>query len=228
MTNLIHAPSSNATPTTTTRWLLAGGAAAAPLFAVVVLLQAVIRPGFDLTRHPASVLANGDLGWIQTTTFLVTGALTLGGAVGMRRVLRGGRAGTWGPILLAVQGAGLVVAGIFRLDPVDGFPPGTPAGTPTSMSWHAIVHNIGGSLAFLSLTAGCFVLARRFAATGHRAWASYGRTSGVLFFVGLAWAISGGRAAALTLFLGVVTAWTWTAASTARLIRLPTPAVRQT
>jgi Protein of unknown function (DUF998) len=204
------------------RWLLAGGVIAAPIFAVAVVLQALTRPGFDLTRHPASMLANGDLGWIQITTFLVTGVLMLGCAIGVRRVLRGGRGGTWGPILLAILGAGLVVAGIFRMDPGDGFPVGTPAGTPTSMSGHAIVHNVAGSLAFLSLIVACFVLARRFADAGQRRWATYGRVSGVLFAAGLAWAVTGGRAGSLTLFLGVVIAWTWVAGSAARLARPPT------
>jgi len=227
MTNMIHATSAStphppAAPTPTTRRLLAGGVVAAPLFAIIALVQVVTRPGFDLTRHPVSMLANGDLGWVQTTSFLLTGALMLGCADGVRRVLRGGRAGTWGPVLLAVQGAGLVAAGIFRMDPGDGFPPGTPTGTPTSMTWHAVVHNVGASLAFISLIAACFVLAHRFTTTGQPQWAIYGRISGVLFTLGLAWAFTGGQAGALTLFLGFITALTWIAASSARLARLPT------
>jgi hypothetical protein len=85
------------TAPSTTRRLLAGGALAAPLFVVSALAQAATRPGYDLTRHPVSVLSNGDLGWIQIATFLITGLLTLGYAVATRRVLPGGRAGTWGP-----------------------------------------------------------------------------------------------------------------------------------
>jgi hypothetical protein len=170
-------------------------------------------------------LANGDLGWIQVATFLLTGALTLGYAVAARRVLCGGPAGTWGPILLAVQGAGLLVAGAFRLDPMDGFPPGTPAGPPTSMSWPAMVHNAAGSLTFLSMIALCFVLARRFGAIGHRRWAVYGRICGLAFAAGLVWALAGGRGGSLTLFLGVVAAWTWIALSA---VRLTGPATRET
>jgi len=79
---------------------------------VSALAQAATRPGYDLTRHPVSVLSNGDLGWIQIGTFIATGVLTLGYAVAARRVLRGGRAGTWAALLLAVQGAGMVVAGV--------------------------------------------------------------------------------------------------------------------
>ena len=38
-----------------------------------------------------------DLGWIQITTFVVTGLLWVAFAVGMRRVRHPGRGGTWGP-----------------------------------------------------------------------------------------------------------------------------------
>jgi hypothetical protein len=105
------------------------------------------------------------------------------------------------------------------MDPGDGFPVGTPAGVPAAVSWHFVVHNVGGSLSFLSMIALCFVLARRFTADGLRAWAVTGRVSGVLFAVGLGWAMSGGTAGALTLFLGDVAAWLWIAASMAVLRR---------
>jgi Protein of unknown function (DUF998) len=89
--------------TTSTPSLLRCGAVAGPRWLTVSLTQAATRPGFDITRHPFSVLSNGDLGWIQITNFLTAGVLTLAGAVGARRRLRGGPARTWAPILLAVQ-----------------------------------------------------------------------------------------------------------------------------
>ncbi|MBB5869259.1 hypothetical protein F4553_002638 [Allocatelliglobosispora scoriae] len=216
MTTLAHATGRT---TVSTRPLLLAGAAAAPIFTVVALAQTFTREAYDLTRHPVSMLANGDLGWIQTMSFLTTGALTVAGAVGARRVLRGGKAGTWGPILLAVIGLGMLIAGVFRMDAADGFPIGTPAGVPTTMSSEAMLHNLGGSLSFFSMIALCFVLARRFTVRGERAWAVGGRVCGVLFALGLGWAFSGGTAGALTLFLGVVIAWGWIAASLVRLVR---------
>src|SRR6266498_3659212 len=82
-----------------TRSLLGWGVVAGPLYVAVWLAQALTRDGFDLRRHPASVLSNGDLGWIQITNFLVTGLLTVAFAVGMRRTLVGGLGGIWGPRL---------------------------------------------------------------------------------------------------------------------------------
>jgi len=120
-----------ATISRSTRALLLCGVAAGPLFAVSATIQVLTREGFDLRRNAASVLSNGDLGWIQVATFVVTGLLFAGAAVGMRRVLHPGRGGTWGPLLVGAVGVGMIAAGVFVADPADGFPPGTPPGRPT-------------------------------------------------------------------------------------------------
>src|SRR5687768_11354689 len=91
--------------TTGTRRLLAAGVLAGPLFVVVVLIQLAITPGFDLGRHPISLLSLSDNGWIQIANFVLGGLLAIAFAVGTRRVLTG-RASTWGPRLLAVYGLG--------------------------------------------------------------------------------------------------------------------------
>src|SRR6266511_22109 len=106
MTHDLSTPRTGVAGTSATRALLAGGVVAGPLFIVVGLLQAYTRDGFDLRRHPLSLLSNGDLGWIQITTFVVTGLLFAGTAVGMRRVLHPGRGGTWGPLLVGAVGGG--------------------------------------------------------------------------------------------------------------------------
>ncbi len=83
-----------ASAATRTARLLACGIVAGPLFLTAGLTQAFIRDGFDLSRHPLSLLSLGDLGWVQIANFVVTGALFIACAVGMRRVLRPGRGGT--------------------------------------------------------------------------------------------------------------------------------------
>jgi Protein of unknown function (DUF998) len=84
--------------------LLACGAVAGPLYVGVALLQVLTRDGFDLRRHPLSLLSLGDLGWVQIANFVVSGLLAIAFAVGSRRVLHPGRAGTWGPLLLGLYG----------------------------------------------------------------------------------------------------------------------------
>ncbi len=164
----------------TTSTMLAAGVAAGPLFVVVSTLQVALRDGFDLTRHPLSLLALGNHGWIQVANFVVSGLLCLACAVGMRRVLHHGRAGTWGPLLIAGYGVGLVMGGVFRADPSVGFPAGAPAGTPDTISVHAQLHGVGAMVAFLSVSVACLVLARRFAGVRQRGWAWYSTVSGLL------------------------------------------------
>lgn len=176
-----------ATEPTTTRALLSAGVAAGPVFLTVAAAQALTRDGYDLSRQPLSLLALGDLGWIQTANFLVSGLLALAGAVGMRRALRGGRAGRWGPALVAVFGLGLIVAGVFVSDPSMGFPAGAPEGAPPTLSWHAALHGVGAMMAFGSLTIACLVFARRFAGLGQRGWALLSVVAAVAVIVVMAW-----------------------------------------
>jgi hypothetical membrane protein len=208
------------TATTTTRALLACGVVAGPLYIVVVLIQALTREGFDLTRHPASLLSNGDLGWVQIATFVVSGLLTIACAVGMWRVLHPGRGGTWGPLLVGAYGAGLIAAGVFVADPADGFPLGIPAGPPDTVSWHGAVHFVVAGIAFLALIAACLVFARRFAGLGQRGWAAYCVATGVIFLAAFAGIASGSGAPALNMAfaVAVVLGWTWVSVMAARLM----------
>ena len=207
-----------------TKSLLGYGVIAGPIYVVAVAAQAATRDGFDPTRHAASQLANGDLGWIQIATFLITGAMTIAAAVGIRRALGAGRSSAWASGLIGGFGAGLVAAGIFRADPSDGFPPGTPAGMgePT---WHGMAHFAVAGVGFICLVAACFVLAARFARNGEPGWAWFSRATGGLFagsFVVLS-SGAGGAAAILLFTAAVVLAWAWLTAVSVKLYRAVGP-----
>ena len=212
---------SRAATSTTTRVLLACGLVAGPLFAIVGIAQMLTRPGFNILRHPLSVLSNGDLGWVQITNFEIAGLLYVGFAVGTWRLLHPGRAGTWGPLLLGIFGLGMIGAGIFVLDPGLGFPPGTPQAAPQSLSWHGGLHLLTSSIAFASLIAACFVFARRFAGLQQTGWAGYSVATGVYFLVGILGSLlSGGQPLFLVNFgISVLLALTWATALAARLTR---------
>ncbi|SBT52456.1 DUF998 domain-containing protein [Micromonospora auratinigra] len=162
-TTLTRPGTTRAVPTAA---LLTAGAAVGPLFLGLGLVQAYTRDGFDLSRQPLSLLTLGEHGWIQIANFVLSGLLALAGAAGLRRALRGGQAGTWGPALVAVLGVGLIVAGLLRPDPSMGWPAGAPAGEPETMSWHSYGHGVGAMLSFGSLIVACLVLARRFGRLG--------------------------------------------------------------
>jgi hypothetical protein len=209
----VQLPTTARTVADSTRSLLLCGIVAAPLWAAVSLIQAATREGYDLTRHPLSVLSNGPLGWLQITNFLVAGALTVAGAVGLRRTMHS----TWAPRLIAVNGVAMLAAGVFRMDPADGFPSGTPAGMPTTMTWHSILHMVSGSIAFTALIAACYVLGRHFSRAGNRTHAALSRLAGTIFLLGDAWAMTGGKAGSLTLAIGAITAMLWISTVTATL-----------
>ncbi|WP_054955724.1 DUF998 domain-containing protein [Paenibacillus dakarensis] len=164
---------------TTTRILLLGGAISAPLFYIIAIAQAFTRTGFNIKLHAISTLTLGDLGWIQSANFIVTGSLAVLAAIGARSLLmRGaGRAGSW---LIGVYGIGMIMAGLFKPDPGLGFPAGAPEGMPMSMSGQAAVHSMAFFTSFICLIVAMLVFARRFGAQGERSWRSYCISASIL------------------------------------------------
>ena len=204
-----------------TKALLRCGVIAGPLYILIGALQVLIRPGFDVRYNVLSQMALGDLGWIQTANFAISGLLVLAGAIGIGRALRSGHGATWAPRLIGVYGAGLVGAAIFSADPGFGFPPGTPAGMPTTMSTHALIHFALGGIAFFSIIGACFVVARRYAKLGQRGSAAYSVATGIIFLVAFVGTASGSGLVAFTLGLWVAIglAWVWLSVLSARLIK---------
>ena len=112
------------------RRALLAGVMAGPIFVTTAVVQILTRDGYDLARHPLSLLANGSYGWVQSANFVLAGLLSLVFAYAVVPHLRGGRGAVAGPVLLAVYGAGLIIGGVFKADPAMGFPAGAPAGYP--------------------------------------------------------------------------------------------------
>lgn len=148
--------------------LLACGVVGPPLFVGVFLIDGATRAGYDPWRHWISHLSLGGRGWLGVANLILFGLLMLGFSPGLRRTFRPGKGSIWGPRLISMLGLGLILGGIFAIDPGLGYPQGTPQGPVT---WHGQVHDLAGALVFGSMTAVCFVLARRFAGDPHwRGW----------------------------------------------------------
>jgi hypothetical protein len=110
--------------------------------------------------------------------------------------------------LVAVYGASLVAAGIFRADPAEGFPLGTPQDAP--FSWHGTLHFVAGAVGFGCLIAACFVLASRFVADEQRGLVWFSRVTGVVFLAGFAGIASGSHGPTTLAFVAaIVIVWTW-------------------
>ena len=155
-------------PAASTRKLLGCGVLAGPLFVGVTAIEALTRDGFDIRRHGISLLALGGPGWIQVANFVAAGALSVGFGVGVRRLLGRGAAA---PLVFG-YGAGLIVTGLFLVDPGAGFPLGTPLDA-SGLSWHGAVHAIAPPFAFACLAGLCGWFARWFAVRGRPGWSAY-------------------------------------------------------
>jgi hypothetical protein len=198
--------------------LLLGSLLAGPTYMAVSLAQAFTQPAFDITRHPLSLLTQGDLGWLQIANFIFTGLLIVAGAVGIRRSMSTGIGRFWGPLLIGIFGASFVGAGLFRPDPAMGFPAGTPADA-MAISSTGIAHFAIGGIGFLSIIVACFVVARRFGTFRDHAWTIYSVLTGVIFLAAFLGIMSGaGKSWSLIAFLiGVTFLWSWLTLLSAKL-----------
>ncbi len=204
-----------------TRSLLGYLALAGPFYVAVSLAQALARPGFSLARDEWSLLALGPLGWIQMANLILTGAMTVAGAVGVRRAMgRSAPGGVWAPRLLGGYGVALIGAGIFRADPAHGFPPGASTGEG-QVSWHGTLHLLAGSIGFACLIAVCFVIARSYAHRDHGRAAVASRAVGVVFGLAFAGIVTGAATAAINLGFtaAVIASYAWLTALAAGLYR---------
>ena len=142
--------------------LLWTGALGSWLFVVTFLIDGATRPGYSPVRHPVSALALGPRGGIQTANFVVCGlAITTGAlALAPTYVLLG--------VAVGVFGLALVASGVFRMDPMRGYPPGTPDGTPETTTRRHDLHDHAGAVVFLALPVAAAIAAFTLADTGWR------------------------------------------------------------
>src|SRR5215217_9309750 len=120
------------------------------LFAVVFILQNVVRTDDDAIAEPVSALSIGEYGWVQRLNFVVLGVLLLVFAAALHRGLASSRLGWVGPTLLSVAGVGLFVAATFSL-----------ARDETGAIYDPSVHQVAGTMFFGGTALGLIALSRR-------------------------------------------------------------------
>ena len=194
---------------------LVAGVISPVLFLAVSVLQMPFNPDLDLTKHAFSYLSIGETGPIQQINFVVMGALNIVAAMGLRV-----RVGSVGAVLLAVDGLGQIIAGVFTLDPSNGFPAGAPAGLPETVSTHANLHGVGFALSMVSWVVLLLVLARWYHRFGDRGWAVASVACAIALLITAACLMT--PFGTVLLYVVLTTAWLFMAATIAHL-RTATP-----
>ena len=204
------------------RIALIAGAIAGPLYVGVGTLEAVLRDGFDIRIHSLSLLANGAGGWIHSTIMVVTGLLTIIGAIGVSTVQKRAGRRSYAMITgLVVYGLGVATAGLLRADPAEGFPIGTPPGPPMVITASGVGHLVAGGIGFLGLIVACLACARRSARAGDRIWTVCSAVIGLYYLVAFAGIASGAGHPVINIAFTVAVAlgWGWLTALCIRALK---------
>jgi hypothetical membrane protein len=82
------------------------------VFAVVAVVQGLLRPGYSFVAQPVVVLVAGPNGWVQDLNFVVLGAAMIAYAIGLQLGVRPPRWAMLGPALLVLSGIGPLWAGV--------------------------------------------------------------------------------------------------------------------
>jgi hypothetical membrane protein len=153
--------------------LALAGVAGPVMFAVVALVQSLLRPDHSLVRPPISALAAGPSGWVQDVNFLVLGSLMIAYAIGLHLRVRPTRSGVVGLAFLVLSGIGLVWAGVF------------PATDATGVYQDdRVLHIVAFPMTFLGAGIGLIVMSRRMAGDPRwRSVATYALATGIAVLV---------------------------------------------
>ena len=100
--------------------LAIAGIAGPIVFVVLVAVQSLAPPDYSQVKLPISALAAWPGGWVQDANFVLFGLLTILFAIGLHLGVRRNRAAVIGPGLLMLSGVGLIIAGFFPWQSVDG------------------------------------------------------------------------------------------------------------
>lgn len=137
--------------------LMISGISMPILFVLIFLIDGATRPNYNPTFHWISHLSLGERGWLGITNLILFGLSNIYLGISLKRILEN-KGSIWGPRLIILLGIGLLLAGIFVIEPNLGYPKGY---SPTN-NFSGKIHDLSGVLVFGSLTAIPLVFSRQF------------------------------------------------------------------
>ncbi len=208
-----------------TRSLLGYGMIVGPLYLIVGVVQGAAARGIRLRAPLAQRARQRSRGVGADRQLRRVRRDGVAAAVGIARVV--GRSGRATYSFLAAYGVSMLGASIFRADPVDGFPVGTPLGYPTSISTPGILHFVFGMIGFVSLGISCLLAARLMSRRRQPALARVSLVAGLIVLIGFFGGAALGGAGILGIWISVVVGWAWLAVLSRHLYRVsPDPNCR--
>jgi hypothetical membrane protein len=143
------------------------------IFAVVALVQSVLRSDHNLLEHPISALAAGPSGWVQDMNFLVFGSLMILYAIGLHLGVCPTRWGAVGLAFLSLSGIGLMWGGLFPMRDATG-----------ALQENRLLHIPGFIMFCLGAAIGLIVMSRRMAHDPRwRSLVTYALVTGIAMLV---------------------------------------------
>jgi hypothetical protein len=166
------------------KWFILCGAIGALIFTFSWIIQETFIESYNPLMAPVSSLVLGPFAWIQTATFLITGILIVLFAFGLFNTSKSEYKGVskWAPILIAICGIGLIGAGCFATDPMNGYPEGTPL-VNENPSLNSIIHQLFSSFLFFGIPIASFIFGNYFANKKELKWLIYSFLSGIIFLI---------------------------------------------
>ncbi|MDR2967906.1 MAG: DUF998 domain-containing protein [Methanobacteriaceae archaeon] len=164
------------------RFFLLCGAISAVIFTLSWIIQEIFKTGYNPIMVPVSSLAIGELGWIQSVTFLITGLTLILFAYGLEKIRKKEGFSKWTVIFLVIGAIGLIGAGCFTTDPINGFPPGTGE-TTIQTSLIGILHQLFSVLLFIGLPIAMILFSKHFLNIKNKKWWIYSIVSAILFII---------------------------------------------
>ena len=206
-----------------TRSFLGWGVVAGPFYLLLAVIHALLKPGFDFSRHALSLLMVTDTGWIQRANLILVGLMVIAAGIGFRRAIEG-RRGAWMRTLLVIYGVALIGSGIFAPDPMGGFPPSMDDTVTTS----GLLHLAFGAIGFISLGAAAIVFSGWCRAQGRRTAGVLALVAGIVVIAGFVGggALSQMSAGVLLLWIAVLAGFAWLLCASVLTYRtVPNPVV---
>lgn len=206
------------------------GVIAAPLFVSAFEAIGARRAGYDRRRHAVSSLAAGRGGWAQRANFILAGTLYCVGAQALAQDSAEAVGPAAVPAVVFAAGVGLIGAGVFVTDPVNGFPPGDqgPDGpTPTQIASRAgQLHNLCAIPVFVGIPIAALICAGSAASRSDYRWAAWCAGSAIgmtgataLFGAGFGGAARFAEHAGVWQRVSIATGFGWLSALSLRALR---------